>query len=72
MIENFPFNKLINDNNNKYYKLQSKLFTGDLSTNILSLAITLKMIFLSEQTLVYKMFVIINKREKQLSQFQKK
>ncbi len=72
MIENFPFNKLINNNNNKYYKIQSKLFIRDLSTNILSLAITLKMIFLSEQTLVYKMFVIINKREKQLSQFQKK
>ena len=45
MIENFPFNKLINDNNNKYYKLQSKLIKRDLSTNTPSLAIPLKMNF---------------------------
>ena len=68
VIENNPFNKIINNNNNKHYKIQSKQLTRDLSTNIPSLLIPLKNEneneFLTEQTLIYNNAYNFQKREK--------
>ena len=68
VIENNPFNKIINNNNNKHYKIKSKQLTRDLSTNIPSLLIPLKNEneneFLTEQTLIYNNAYNFQKREK--------
>ena len=68
VIENNSFNKIINNNNNKHYKIKSKQLTRDLSTNIPSLLIPLKNEneneFLTEQTLIYNNAYNFQKREK--------